>query len=148
MKTLIAISGELSKAGNNVNKQHLCDFQVWKNTTTCIVYSAHDESDQGYAKRFKQYYRSLGCQVEALRLLHTKLSNEEIYKKFRSQDMIYLGAGDTVFLMKQLEQKAGFAFKGAIPAGDESLSAGSVPQGRMLSLNMATATSHQTHLNL
>ena len=61
--------------------------------------------DQGYAKRFKQYYRSLGCQVEALRLLHTKLSNEEIYKKFRSQDMIYLGAGDTVFLMEQLKQR-------------------------------------------
>ena len=40
-----------------------------------------------------------------MRLLHTKLSNEEIYKKFRSQDMIYLGAGDTVFLMKQLKQR-------------------------------------------
>ena len=51
------------------------------------------------------YTHLLGCEVQALRLLHTKLHIEEIYDTFRRQDMIYLGAGDTTFLMEQLQSR-------------------------------------------
>lgn len=62
--------------------------------------ASHD--DQGYAKRFKQYYRSLGCEVEALRLFHTKLSKEAVHQKLLSSDMIYLGGGNLLTLKEQV----------------------------------------------
>lgn len=62
------------------------------------------KDDQGYAKRFKQYYRSLGYEVQALRLLHTKLSYDEIKEMFFSCDILYFGGGSLVFLMKTLQE--------------------------------------------
>lgn len=60
--------------------------------------------DQGYAKRFKKYYRELGCEADALRLLHTKKTREEIAEQIFRYDIIYLGGGDTRFLMEILQQ--------------------------------------------
>ena len=105
MKTLIAIGGGSFQKQETMAIDTYAISRCEKTQPHVLFIPLASRDDQGYAKRFKQYYRSLGCQVEALRLLHTKLSNEEIYKKFRSQDMIYLGAGDTVFLMKQLKQR-------------------------------------------
>ena len=105
MKTLIAIGGGSFQKQETMSIDTYAISRCGKTQPHVLFIPLASRDDQGYAKRFKQYYRSLGCQVEALRLLHTKLSNEEIYKKFRSQDMIYLGAGDTVFLMKQLKQR-------------------------------------------
>lgn len=61
--------------------------------------ASHD--DQGYAKRFKQYYRSLGCEVEALRLYHTKLTKAAIHQKLLEADMIYIGGGNLLALKEQ-----------------------------------------------
>lgn len=105
MKTLIAIGGGSFQKQETMSIDTYAISRCGKTQPHVLFIPLAGRDDQGYAKRFKQYYRSLGCQVEALRLLHTKLSNEEIYKKFRSQDMIYLGAGDTVFLMEQLKQR-------------------------------------------
>ena len=60
------------------------------------------KDDQGYAKRFKQYYRSLGCHVDAIRLLHTKKTYEQLEKEWLDYDILYLGGGDTKLLMDTL----------------------------------------------
>lgn len=66
---------------------------------------AASRDDQGYAKRFKAYYRSLGCQCDAIRLFHTKKGAEELAALFLSYDMIYLGGGDTSLLVEILKEK-------------------------------------------
>ena len=53
------------------------------------------KDDQGYAKRFKQYYRLLGCHVDAIRLLHSKKTYEQLEKEWLDYDILYLGGGDT-----------------------------------------------------
>lgn len=103
MKTLIAIGGGSFQKQETMSIDTYAISRCEKTQPHVLFIPLASRDDQGYAKRFKQYYRSLGCQVEAIRLLHTKLSDEEIYHKFRSQDMIYLGGGDTVFLMEQLK---------------------------------------------
>lgn len=63
---------------------------------------AASRDDQGYAKRMKQYYRSLGCSMEAIRLFHTKKSKDELHQLFLSFDIIYLGGGSTATLVDKL----------------------------------------------
>ena len=60
------------------------------------------KDDQGYAKRFKQYYRLLGCHVDAIRLLHSKKTYEQLEKEWLDYDILYLGGGDTKLLMDTL----------------------------------------------
>lgn len=81
MKTLIAIGGGSFQKQETMSIDTYAISRCGKTQPHVLFIPLAGRDDQGYAKRFKQYYRSLGCQVEALRLLHTKLSNEEIYKK-------------------------------------------------------------------
>ena len=60
------------------------------------------EKPQPYAKRFKQYYRLLGCHVDAIRLLHSKKTYEQLEKEWLDYDILYLGGGDTKLLMDTL----------------------------------------------
>lgn len=60
------------------------------------------KDDQGYAKRFKQYYRLLRCHVDAIRLLHSKKTYEQLEKEWLDYDILYLGGGDTKLLMDTL----------------------------------------------
>lgn len=103
MKTLIAIGGGSFQKGETKKIDEYAIARCKKTTPKVLFLGVASHDDQGYAKRFKQYYRSLGCEVEALRLLHTKLNDEEIVKKLEEKDLLYLGAGDTSFLMKQLQ---------------------------------------------
>ena len=105
MKTLIAIGGGSFQKQETRAIDMYAIARCGKSKPRVLFLPLASRDDQGYAKRFKQYYRSLGCEVEALRLLHTKLHIEEIYDTCRRQDMIYLGAGDTTFLMEQLQSR-------------------------------------------
>ena len=103
MKTLIAIGGGSFQKQETRAIDMYAIARCGKSKPRVLFLPLASRDDQGYAKRFKQYYRTLGCEVQALRLLHTKLHIEEIYDTFRRQDIIYLGAGDTTFLMEQLQ---------------------------------------------
>lgn len=103
MRTLIAIGGGSFQKGETRKIDEYAISRCHSEKLKVLFLGAASRDDQGYAKRFKQYYRSLGCEVEALRLLHTKLSDEEIAKKLEEKDLLYLGAGDTTLLMEQLE---------------------------------------------
>ncbi len=104
MKTLIAIGGGSFQKGETRKIDEYAITRCDSENPKVLFLGAASRDDQGYAKRFKQYYRSLGCEVEALRLLHTKLSDEEIAKKLEEKDILYLGAGDTFLLMEQLKK--------------------------------------------
>lgn len=104
MKMIVAIGGGSFQKGET---SHIDEY-VCKRTGKAKPYvlflptAMHD--DQGYAKRFKQYMRSFGCEVEALRLLHTKLTPAQIQAKILSCDILYIGAGNFTFLMNSLRR--------------------------------------------
>jgi dipeptidase E len=55
----------------------------------------------GYFETFQRYYgKMLGCKVDALYLVKEKLSYEEIRKKILESDIIYVGGGNTLNMMK------------------------------------------------
>lgn len=103
MKTLIAIGGGSFQKQDTTLIDEYAIARCRKPNPHVLFLPTASRDDQGYAKRFKKYYRSLGCEVQALRLLHTKLTDEGIAEMLKAQDMIYLGAGDTRFLMEQLQ---------------------------------------------
>jgi dipeptidase E len=85
---------------------------------------------QGYADVFAKHYgEKLGCVVDNLWLYKDKLSREEIVAKIFNSDIVYVGGGNTLKMMK-LWRKLGIdrilkdaADKGVIMAG---LSAGAI----------------------
>lgn len=73
-----------------------------KKEPTILMIPAAMKDDQGYGKRFKQYFRKLQANPSVLRLWHTKLSKEEVYQMFLQTDIIYLGAGSTLLLKEAI----------------------------------------------
>ena len=83
-----------------------------------------------YAETFKNLYgRRLGCKVNVLRLISEAPSRSEILQKIHSANLIYVGGGNTLRMMKRWRalsidgelSKAGA--RGAVLAG---LSAGAI----------------------
>lgn len=70
-----------------------------------LFFPTASKDDQGYAKRFKKYYRSLGCEVDAIRLLHTKKNYEDFEREWFTYDIWYLGGGNSGFLMDVFENQ-------------------------------------------
>ncbi|HRU50116.1 MAG TPA: Type 1 glutamine amidotransferase-like domain-containing protein [Candidatus Absconditabacterales bacterium] len=61
---------------------------------------------KGYISNFTNYYTSLGCEVDTL-LLHDKFVDPTVLKKkILSTDLIYVGGGNTLKMMK-LRKKVG-----------------------------------------
>ena len=103
MKTIIAIGGGSFQKQETEHIDRYALSRCQRKVPKVLFLPAASKDDQGYAKRFKQYYRALGCEVTALRLFHTKLSKEAVHELIYQQDMIYLGGGDTIVLMEALK---------------------------------------------
>lgn len=104
MSIFLAIGGGSFQKGET---RELDRYLIQKTAKPCprvLFLPTASNDDQRYAKRFKQYYRSLGCEVEALRLLHTKLDYEEVKIRILACDILYFGGGSLSFLMKTLTQ--------------------------------------------
>lgn len=106
MKTLIAIGGGSFQRNETRIFDEFAIQRSQKIAPFVLFFPTASNDDQGYAKRFKQYYRGLGCTVQALRLFHTKLNINEIHNLILSADIIYLGAGDSERLMRTLQEFA------------------------------------------
>lgn len=103
-KCFVAIGG-----GNVQQKETLSIDQKiielsGKSNPKVLFFPTASRDDQGYGKRFKQYYRSLGCEVDAIRLLHTLKSHVDFENECFAYDIWYFGGGDTAFLMETIRQ--------------------------------------------
>lgn len=57
-------------------------------------------SGDGYCEAFREYYgEMLGCDTDVLRLVDTDLSMAEIESQIGDADLIYVGGGDTRFML-------------------------------------------------
>ena len=103
MQTLVAIGGGSFQQNETFAIDEYIISRTKKEHPKVIFIPAASNDDQGYAKRFKQFYRSLGCEVEAIRLWHTKLFYKEIANTLLEADVIYFGGGETALLMQALD---------------------------------------------
>jgi dipeptidase E len=72
----------------------------WKKSPKVLFLPTASWDSKGYISNFTNYYTSLGCEVDTL-LLHDKFVDPTILKKkILSTDLIYVGGGNTLKMMK------------------------------------------------
>lgn len=105
-KGIIAIGGGNLQHGQTLTIDKKIVSLTGKDHPKVLFFPTASKDDQGYAKRFKQYYRTLGCEVSSLRLFHTKLTNDELADLLLQQDILYFGGGDTTLLRDTICEKS------------------------------------------
>ncbi|MBU3810687.1 MAG: peptidase E [Candidatus Niameybacter stercoravium] len=106
MGRIIAIGGgELSKGETYAIDKAIVNLSGKLHPKTLFIPTASFEP-AGYCKRFQELYQTqLGAQVEVLYLLDNKLSIKEIEEKIKWADIIYVGGGDTTFMLQTWQKK-------------------------------------------
>lgn len=104
MRLAIGIGGGSFQRGESKAIDEYAIKNTGKANPSILFFPTASRDDQGYAKRFKQYMRSLDCKIEVMRLFHTKLSKEEIMMRIMESDIIYFGAGNMKRLMSALHE--------------------------------------------
>lgn len=60
--------------------------------------------DEKYIKIIEEYFSKLNCRVTALCLLNNEYTSEELKNIILNTDIIYVGGGDTVFMMNKWKE--------------------------------------------
>lgn len=105
--TVIAIGGGEIRKGETLKlDRRIVDRTGMHRPKALFLPTASGDSD-GYIEAFdKLYGKRLGCEVMVLRLIRGKPSQGEIRDKIQSSDLVYVGGGNTLRMMK-LWRKAG-----------------------------------------
>lgn len=105
MKKIVAIGGgEIGRSGYSVETtaidKEIIKLTGKKNPKLLFIPTASSDS-LGYVEVVKKHFgKSLGCKVEALMLLDGHASKKEISAKIMNADIIYVGGGNTLLMMK------------------------------------------------
>lgn len=59
-----------------------------------------------YIKTINTLYQTLGCQTDTLYLSNVKVKKEEVTQKIESADIIYVGGGNTAYMMEVWKEYA------------------------------------------
>lgn len=130
MGTIVAIGGGEIGQWETLSIDHAIVKLAEKDHPKVLFIPTASGDSPGYTETFQKVYgKKLGCDIDSLYLLKEKISKKEIEKKVLSADIIYVGGGNTLRMMKSwrkngvdvLLQKA--YKKGIILTG---LSAGSI----------------------
>jgi dipeptidase E len=130
MTTIVAIGGgELKDLETLPIDRHIVKLSGRKRPKVLFIPTASNDA-LGYWETFQDVYgKRLGCETDALFLVRGKLSKKEIEAKILSSDIVYVGGGNTLRMLR-LWRKTGTdsvlrkAYqKGVIMAG---LSAGAI----------------------
>lgn len=105
MKKIIAIGGgEIGRPGFSIETTKIDKEMILqtgkKNPRLLFVPTASNDSE-GYCTVVENYFgKKLGCKVDLLLLIKEKLSKADIERKILSADIIYVGGGNTLKMMK------------------------------------------------
>lgn len=105
MGKIIAIGGgEIGRLGYPIETEKI-DREIIKLTgkkkPKLLFLPTASADSEGYFKTVKKYFgKKLGCYVNVLYLTKEKLSKKEIERKILISDIIYVGGGNTLYLMK------------------------------------------------
>jgi len=106
--TLVLIGG--GEIGNNETyplDQKVRSFSK-KASAHMLFLGTASEDPEGYDDAVERVYGELGCEVRPLHLASETPSREALQEALDWADMVYLGGGNTKFLLKRL-QETGFA---------------------------------------
>ena len=103
MKILAIGGGEIGRPGFKTETVKI-DKEIIRlsgKTKPKVLFIPTASSDsEGYVNVVQKYFgKKLGCQVESLLLLNSKISNKEIEKKVFNSDILYVGGGNTLKMM-------------------------------------------------
>ncbi|MCH7568925.1 MAG: Type 1 glutamine amidotransferase-like domain-containing protein [Nanoarchaeota archaeon] len=103
---IVAISGGKLRAGNNIDKEIIrLTGKVKPNilflpTASEYPGSSSMDSETNYKLFQDSFEKKLGCKTDVLYLVKEKHTKQEIKKKILSSDIIYVGGGSTLKLLK------------------------------------------------
>lgn len=100
MSSIIAIGGgEIADAETKAIDERVVGAVDASSPTALFVPTASGDAE-GYCETFREYYgETLGCDVTILRLVDTDHSSAAIESRFTDADIIYVGGGDTGFML-------------------------------------------------
>jgi len=103
MKKLVAIGGghigRLGAVSTTPIDREIIRLAGKKNPRLLFVPTASDDSEP-YCEIAKKYFGGLGCAVSVLYLVREKPALKEIRKKIFDSDIVYVGGGDTLKMMR------------------------------------------------
>ena len=103
MKVIIPIGGGSIDNKSTLKIDEFIVNLVKKGTKKVLLIPSAGGDNDNYIEKFKEYYTSFGCEVDALCL--TKITNDNLIRsKIFSSDIIYIGGGNTGKLMRILKR--------------------------------------------
>jgi dipeptidase E len=101
MKTIVAIGGgELGELETLAIDREMVKLSGKKHPMVLFIPTASKDSEK-YWKIFQKVYgEKLGCKTDVLFLVREKLSRKHIEEKILSADIVYVGGGNTLRMMK------------------------------------------------
>jgi dipeptidase E len=128
MGTIVTIGGGSIRGGTYKIDKEIVRLSGKKKPRVLFIPTASSDSEE-YWEFFKKTYLKLGCMCDALFLTRDRPKSKEIKRKILSADIVYVGGGNTLMMMR-LWRRLGVdallrrAYKnGTVMAG---LSAGSI----------------------
>ena len=100
MSKIITIGGGeiYEKATLEIDKE-IIRFSEKKNPKLLFIPTASNDSER-YVEAITKYFSELGCRVQTLFLKNKNLDLERIESKILNSDIIYVGGGNTLEMMK------------------------------------------------
>lgn len=101
IKKIVAIGGgEITKGETLTIDKEIISLSKKQHPKVLFIPTASSD-DETYCKDFSEYYgEKLGCKVSFLYLCSGNLSKKEIQQKILGTDIIYVGGGNTLKMMK------------------------------------------------
>jgi len=100
-KIIIIGGGEIENYETLPFDKRIVELAGKKQPKVIFIPTASGESND-YIKNFKKIYeKKLACKVSVLYLLKTKPAKKELGKKILSSDLIYVGGGNTLKMMRR-----------------------------------------------
>jgi len=105
MKKIVAIGGgEIGRPGYPVETTKI-DKEIIRRTgkrhpKLLFIPTASSDSESYFEVVKKHFGKRLGCQTDVLYLIKKRLTNKEIKKEIFQSDIIYVGGGNTLKMMK------------------------------------------------
>src|SRR3989344_2508736 len=105
MKKIIAIGGgEIGRPGYPVETtkidKEIIALTGKTNPRLLFIPTASSDSELYYETVKKHFGKTLGCKTDVLYLINKDLSKKEIEQKIFGADIIYVGGGNTLKMMK------------------------------------------------
>src|SRR6516225_4522628 len=100
-KAIVAIGGgEIRRKGTEDIDREIIRLSNRPHPNVLFIPTASSDSDN-YWRSFAEYFGDfLKCKTDVLRLIDTPPSAQQIERKIFSADIIYVGGGNTLYMMR------------------------------------------------